>query len=64
MAKDLSKESESYNLPHIIRDAVVFYGKGGDVIVSKEQVEMLKENYHDKVVPSGVKYKEEVKSAK
>lgn len=60
MSKDLSKNFEAYNLPHIIRDAVIFYGKDGDVTISDEQEVMLKEKFNGDV-PKEVKYKKEIK---
>lgn len=63
MPKDISKDFNAYNLPHIIRVAVEFYGKDGDVSVSTEQLDMLKESYPAKKVPLEVKYKE-IKQAK
>lgn len=64
MPKELSKNPDAYNRPFIVRDAVVFYGKDGEVEISKEQEDLLKEQYKDIEIPKEVKYKLEVKAQK
>lgn len=64
MPKELSKNPDAYNRPFIVRDAVVFYGKGGEVEISKEQEDLLKEQYKDTEIPKEIVYKVEVKDVK